>query len=92
MEHHCLFANNGVLYFYMEVFMKIKITKLIQEKKMTIYNLHKLTLIDLKTILRIANNEVKGCQFTTLDKIARALDVSIDELFDREDYSDEESS
>ncbi len=71
--------------------MKIKITKLIQEKKMTIYNLHKLTLIDLKTILRIANNEVKGCQFTTLDKIARALDVSIDELFDREDYSDEES-
>lgn len=67
--------------------MKSKISELAIKKHITLYSLHKLTKIDIKSILRIANNEVKGCKFTTLDKIARALDVSIDELFDREDHS-----
>ncbi len=71
--------------------MKINISSIIRIKKKTPYWLAKSTGIDIKAISKIVNNETKGAKFVTLDKIAKALDVSIDELFDREDQSDEGS-
>jgi|GEM_PF-3107699 len=68
--------------------MKINISSIIRIKKKTPYWLAKSTGIDIS---KIVNNETKGAKFVTLDKIAKALDVSIDELFDREDQSDEGS-
>ncbi len=64
---------------------------LLKINKITLYQLSEKSEVSLKSIYRLVNNEVKGCKFTTLDKIARALDVPIDELFDREDQSDEGS-
>ena len=69
--------------------LSIKTNILLRLKKLnkSIYWLEKTTKIDKRTLVRILNNEVEAAKFTTLDKIARALDVSIDELFDREDHS-----
>ena len=69
--------------------LSIKTNILLRLKKLnkSIYWLEKTTKIDKRTLVRILNNEVEAAKFTTLDKIARAIDVSIDELFDREDHS-----
>ena len=67
--------------------MKLNLFKILKRKKQTAYFLSLKSGVALKTIYRLKTNETKGAKFTTLDKIARALDVSIDELFDREDHS-----
>ncbi len=71
--------------------MKIRILKTLSIKGLTITDLSQKTNIDYKTLHNIVNMKTKGAKFVTLDKIAKALDVSIDELFDREDQSDEGS-
>ncbi len=74
-----------------KIYMKYRIDEILRKRKITAYQFSKFTLIEMRTLLRIINNEVRGCNNDTLDKIARALDVSIDELFDREGRSDEGS-
>lgn len=69
--------------------MKIKLLNTLSTKGLTITDLAQKTNIDYKSLHNIVNVKTKGAKFTTLDKIARALDVTIDELFDREDPSDE---
>ncbi len=71
--------------------MKIRILKTLSIKGLTITDLSQKTNIDYKTLHNIVNMKTKGAKFVTLDKIAKALDVSIDELFDRKDHSDEGS-
>ena len=69
--------------------MKYRIDEILKTRTITIYKLSNITKLEINTLSRIVKNKVKGCNNDALDKIARALDVSIDELFDREDHSDE---
>ncbi len=71
--------------------MKLKILEILDEKKISVYKLHVQTKISERTLYALVNNEVQGTNFKNLEKIAKTLDVSIDELFDREDHSDEGS-
>ncbi|WP_372713694.1 helix-turn-helix domain-containing protein [Ilyobacter sp.] len=59
---------------------------MILKKSIRISELSEKTSLDYKSLHNIISNKTKGAKFSTLDKIAKALDISIDELFDREDY------
>lgn len=64
----------------------IKVKSIILKKSISISELSERTSLDYKSLHNIISNKTKGAKFSTLDKIAKALDISIDELFDREDY------
>lgn len=62
--------------------MKIneKLNKLLQEKGKSWYWLGKNSGVDMSTVYRIKNDESAGTDFNTMEKIADALDVSLDEF------------
>ncbi len=67
--------------------IRIKVISILKNKNRSIYWLAQKIGMSWKDLSKIVNNKTKGSKFITLDKIARALDVSIDDLFDREDHS-----
>ncbi|MBZ5971624.1 helix-turn-helix domain-containing protein [Leuconostoc gasicomitatum] len=66
--------------------MKIneKLNKLLQEKGKSWYWLGKNSGVDMSTVYRIKNDESAGTDFNTMEKIADALDVSLDEFRSKE--------
>ncbi|ADG39932.1 hypothetical protein LKI_01945 [Leuconostoc kimchii IMSNU 11154] len=67
--------------------MKIneKLNKLLQEKGKSWYWLGKNSGVDMSTVYRIKNDESAGTDFNTMEKIADALDVSLDEFRSKEE-------
>lgn len=64
------------------MFNKDKITNILKEKSMTPYRLWKLSGVAQSTISDILNGKKQNPTTKTLQKIANALDCSIDEFFD----------
>lgn len=62
-----------------------KLKKLRQQKKFTLEELAKLTGLSRMTIFKIEKGIIKNPSSLTLQKLAKALDVSIEELFDFKD-------
>lgn len=62
-----------------------KLNKLLQEKGKSWYWLGKNSGVDMSTIYRIKNDESAGTDFSTMEKIADALDVSLDEFRSKEE-------
>lgn len=62
--------------------MKInkKLNNLLHDKDKSWYWLGKHSGVDMSTIYRIKNDERAGTDFSTMEKIADALDVSLDEF------------
>ncbi|MGY3750992.1 helix-turn-helix domain-containing protein [Vagococcus acidifermentans] len=61
--------------------IKIKLREILDNKRITITQLHDLTGISRSTLTLLANNESKGIQFETLDSLCIALEVTPAELF-----------
>lgn len=56
------------------------IKKLLKEKNMTIYRLAKITSIDETGLRNIINGKRKDPHISTITKIAKALNVKVDDL------------
>lgn len=56
------------------------IKKLLKEKNMTIYRLAKITSIDETGLRNIINGKRKDPHISTIAKIAKSLDVKVDDL------------
>lgn len=56
------------------------IKKLLKEKNMTIYRLAKITSIDETGLRNIINGKRKDPHISTIAKIAKALNVKVDDL------------
>ena len=56
------------------------IKKLLKEKNMTIYRLAKITSIDETGLRNIINGKIKDPHISTITKIAKALNVKVDDL------------
>jgi DNA-binding Xre family transcriptional regulator len=64
----------------------VKLKSIILKKRISVSELSERTSLDYKSLHNIISNKTKGAKFSTLDKIAKALDITIDELFDRDKY------
>lgn len=73
-----------------EYMIKITLNDVLNKRKMTISDLHKLTNISRSTLTPIVNkpNEVKSVQFETLNTICEALGIPLNEVihFESESY------
>lgn len=56
------------------------INKKLQEKQMTMYRLSKLTKLNKNTIQKIMSSTVKTSTLSTAVKIAKVLDIDLNEL------------
>ena len=56
------------------------IKKLLKEKNITIYRLAKITSIDETGLRNIINGKIKDPHISTIAKIAKALNVKVDDL------------
>lgn len=65
-----------------------KLKEIRNSKKISIMKLHSITGISRSTITDIENNKDRKPNTATLEKIANALSVSVDELFKEEDVKD----
>lgn len=65
--------------------IKSKIKVLMQERKMTYAAIQSITGFSSQTITRIRGDMIKECRLSTLEIIAKALDVSISDLFEEVD-------
>ena len=59
----------------------LKICKLLDEHKITYYELSKRMLTDASTIKHILHEEVKTIRLETLHKITRAFNITIQDFF-----------
>lgn len=64
--------------------LNLKLKKILNEKDMSITDLHKKTGISRNSLTLLANGKSRGIQYDTLDKITTALNVNISELFEIE--------
>ncbi|MCC3711701.1 DNA-binding Xre family transcriptional regulator [Staphylococcus hominis] len=64
--------------------LNFKLKKILNEKGMSITDLHKKTGISRNSLTLLANGKSRGIQYDTLDKITTALNVNISELFEIE--------
>lgn len=58
--------------------------KLMRKKNLTYEELQHLSNIGPDTVARARDGRIATCKLITLEKIARALDVNVDDLFDWE--------
>lgn len=58
--------------------------KLMRKKNLTYEELQHLSSIGPDTVARARDGRIATCKLITLEKIARALDVKVDDLFDWE--------
>lgn len=61
--------------------LSLKINKILEEQGKTPYWLGKQTGISQNNILKICNGETSTIRFDTLEKICKALNCSINDLF-----------
>lgn len=66
--------------------ISLKIKKLCKKRGMTYYELAKVSTVPLSTIRNILNGKTKNARFYTLAKIFGALDTSVVEFFDTEEF------
>lgn len=82
-----------IFLYYIDTFLKgdinymlsLKIDKILEQKNKTMYWLSKQTGISSNNILKICNGETNTIRFDTLEKICKALDCSINDLFMSDD-------
>ena len=65
--------------------LSLKINKILEEQGKTPYWLGKQTGISQNNILKICNGETSTIRFDTLEKICKALNCSINDLFTTND-------
>lgn len=61
--------------------LTIKLKEILKERNMTMTELHKETGISKKHLSQMANHKTGGITFSTLEKIATALDMDYAEMF-----------
>lgn len=66
--------------------IRVRLKEILNEKGMTLTELHELTGISKNTLSLIANNQSKGIQFETMEKLILKLGVSFDQFFEFENY------
>ena len=64
---------------------RLNIRKLLDEKGKSQYWLSKQTGISQNNILKICNGETSTIRFDTIEKICKALECSINDLFESDD-------
>ena len=62
----------------------LRVREILEEKKMSITKLEKLTGIYHSSMSAMLNNRIKASNFKTMAKIIKALGLSISEFFDSE--------
>ena len=67
--------------------LSLKINKILEEQGKTQYWLGKQTGISQNNILKICNGETSTIRFDTLEKICKALNCSINDLFTTNDQT-----
>ena len=67
--------------------LSLKINKILEEQGKTPYWLGKQTGISQNNILKICNGETSTIRFDTLEKICKALNCSINDLFTTNDQT-----
>ena len=67
--------------------LSLKINKILEEQGKTPYWLGKQTSISQNNILKICNGETSTIRFDTLEKICKALNCSINDLFTTNDQT-----
>lgn len=65
--------------------IKSNLTRIMQEKRITYRRLSELSGLAGETINRIRGGRIYDCKLSTLDAVAKALEVKIKDLFDEED-------
>ena len=65
--------------------LSLKVNKILEKKGLTPYWLGKQTGISQNNILKICNCETSTIRFDTIEKICKALECSIDDLFESDD-------
>ena len=65
--------------------LSLRVNKILEKKGLTPYWLGKQTGISQNNILKICNGETSTIRFDTIEKICKALECSIDELFVSDD-------
>ena len=64
---------------------RIRLKELLQEKKISMGKLARLSDVSISTIQRISNDPSYSPTFNTLDRIAKALNVPLSELYEEDD-------
>ena len=65
--------------------LSLRVNEILEEKNLTPYWLGKQTGISQNNILKICNGETSTIRFGTLEKICKALNCSINDLFTTND-------
>ena len=65
--------------------LSLRINEILEERNLTPYWLGKQTGISQNNMLKTCNGETKNIRFDTIEKICKALDCSINDLFDTDD-------
>ena len=65
--------------------LSLRINEILEERNLTQYWLGKQTGISQNNMLKICNGETKNIRFDTIEKICKALDCSINDLFNTDD-------
>lgn len=60
--------------------IKFRLSEIMDEKNLTIQDVHEMTGISRNTISQMINKEPKGIQFDTLDKLLNNLNLTVDNL------------
>ena len=67
--------------------LSLRVNEILKEKNLTPYWLGKQTGISQNNILKICNGETSTIRFDTLEKICKALNCSINDLFTTNDIT-----
>ena len=65
--------------------LSLRVNKILEKKGLTPYWLGKQTGISQNNILKICNGETSTIRFDTIEKICKALECSINDLFESAD-------
>ena len=65
--------------------LSLRVNKILEKKGLTPYWLGKQTGISQNNILKICNGETSTIRFGTIEKICKALECSINDLFESDD-------
>jgi DNA-binding Xre family transcriptional regulator len=64
--------------------LRLRIKEVLEQKKISQSKLSHMAYLSLNTIQELIHDPYRDVKLSTLDKIARALDVPICELYERE--------
>ena len=67
---------------YLRIIYYLRVNKILEKKGLTPYWLGKQTGISQNNILKICNGETSTIRFDTIEKICKALECSINDLFE----------